>query len=210
MVSVQVEACRHKSGDNHDGSGAKRTRVKRNDAPYPFERFLRPDSDRIPCGTAAGKSRLRRRVYEPVWDRAVVLLNDKTDAAIRTARFRELFRTDFDCPGIARFVLGRYWRNASNEEQQEFVKLFEDYVVFVYTARLSNFGDEIIKVRGSRRDGDGDGANVSTDMISAGSTTAPAGFTGGSAAGDAVAIRAKKPLKRVRLIISLDASSFGA
>jgi len=36
---------------------------------------------------------------------------------------------------------------------------------------LSNFGDEIIKVRGSRRDGDGDGANVSTDMISAGSTT---------------------------------------
>jgi phospholipid transport system substrate-binding protein len=106
-----------------------------------------------------------------LWDRVVVLLNDKTDAAIRTARFRELFRTDFDCPGIARFVLGRYWRNASNEEQQEFVKLFEDYVVFVYTARLSNFGDEIIKVRGSRRDGDGDGANVSTDMISAGSTT---------------------------------------
>ena len=106
-----------------------------------------------------------------LWDRVVVLIINKTDAAIRTARFRELFRPDFDCPGIARFVLGRYWRNTSNEEQQEFVKLFEDYVVFVYTARLSNFGDEIIKVRGSRRDGDGDGANVSTDMISAGSTT---------------------------------------
>jgi len=46
---------------------------------------------------------------------------------------------------------------------------FEDYVVFMYTARLSNLGDEM-KVRGSRRDGDGDGAIFSTDMISAGST----------------------------------------
>jgi len=56
-----------------------------------------------------------------LWDRAVILLNNKTDAAIRMARFRELFHADFDCPGIARFVLGRYWRTASNEEQQEFV-----------------------------------------------------------------------------------------
>jgi len=101
-----------------------------------------------------------------LWDRAVILLNNKTDAAIRMARFRELFRADFDCPGIARFVLGRYWQTASNEEQQEFVKLFEDYVVFVYTARLSNFGGETMKVRGSRSDGDG--VIVSTDMISPG------------------------------------------
>ena len=104
-----------------------------------------------------------------LWDRAVILLSNKTDAAIRMARFRELFRTDFDCPGIARFVLGRYWRTASNEEQQEFVRIFEDYVVFVYTARLSNFGGETMKVRGSRSDGDG--VIVSTDMISSGRTT---------------------------------------
>jgi len=101
-----------------------------------------------------------------LWDRAVILLSNKTDAAIRIARFRELFRTNFDCPGIARFVLGRYWRTASNEEQQEFVRIFEDYVVFVYTARLSNFGGETMKVRGSRSDGDG--VIVSTDMISPG------------------------------------------
>lgn len=101
-----------------------------------------------------------------LWDRAVEVLNNKTDPSFREARFRELFHTDFDCPGIARFVLGRYWRTASEEEQQEFVKLFEDYVVFVYTARLSNFGGEALKVRGSR--GDGDGVIVSTDVISPG------------------------------------------
>ena len=104
-----------------------------------------------------------------LWDRAGEVLNNRSDPTVREARFRDLFHTDFDCPGIARFVLGRYWRAASQEEQQEFVKLFEDYVVFVYTARLSNFGGEALKVRGSRSDGDG--VIVSTDVISPGAAS---------------------------------------
>src|ERR1700680_749405 len=104
-----------------------------------------------------------------LWDRALEVLNNKSDPAVRQARFRELFHEDFDSPGIARFVLGRYWRNASEEEQQEFVRLFEDYIVFVYTARLSNFGGEAFKVRGSRSEGDG--VLVSTDIISPGNNS---------------------------------------
>jgi phospholipid transport system substrate-binding protein len=101
-----------------------------------------------------------------LWGRIVEVLNNKADPAFRLARFRELFHTDFDCPGLARFVLGRYWRDASEEEQQEFVKVFEDYVVFVYTARLSNFGGETLKVRGSRSDRDG--VVVATDVVGPG------------------------------------------
>ena len=106
-----------------------------------------------------------------LWNRAVEVLNNKADPPVREARFRQLFHEDFD-PGIARFVLGRYWRKASEEEQQEFVKLFEDYVVFVYTARFANFGGETIKIRGSRSDGDG--VIVSTDVISPGSDSGEA------------------------------------
>jgi len=104
-----------------------------------------------------------------LWHRAAELLNNKTDPAIRQAQFRQLFHDDFDGTGIARFVLGRYWRSASGQEQQEFVKLFEDYVVFVYTARLANFGGETFKIRRSRSDGDG--VIVSSDVISPGSTS---------------------------------------
>src|SRR5215469_1596662 len=75
-----------------------------------------------------------------LWDQAAELLNGKTDPAIRRARFRQLFHEDFDGAGIARFVLGSYWRSISEQEQREFVKLFEDYVVYVYTARLATFG----------------------------------------------------------------------
>jgi len=104
-----------------------------------------------------------------LWNRAAELLNNKTDPAIRQARFRQLFHEDFDGAGIARFVLGRYWRSASQEERHEFVKFFEDYVVYVYTARLANFGGASFKVRGSRSDGDG--VIVSTDVGSPGNTS---------------------------------------
>ena len=104
-----------------------------------------------------------------LWNRALEILDNRVDPAVRQARFRQLFKADFDGPGIARFVLGRYWRNASEEEQREFLGLFEDYVVFVYTARLSNFGGEAFKVRGSRSDGDA--VIVSTDVINPGSTS---------------------------------------
>src|SRR5262245_27212331 len=104
-----------------------------------------------------------------LWNEAVELLNNKPDSAIRQTRFRQLFHQDFDGPGIGRFVLGPYWRSASDVERQEFVKLFEDYVAIVYTAWLANFGGETFKIRGGR--GDGDGAIVSTDVTRPGSAS---------------------------------------
>ena len=99
-----------------------------------------------------------------LWTRAVEVLDKKAPLTERLTRFRQLFQADFDGPGIARFVLGRYWRAASEQEQQEYMKLFEDYVIFVYGTRLSHFNGETFKVRGSRTDESG--TVVSTEIIS--------------------------------------------
>jgi len=101
-----------------------------------------------------------------IWKRAVEILSKKAPQTERLARFRELFQAAFDGPGIARFVLGRYWRSASQDEQQEFLRLFEDYVVFVYGTRFSSLNGERLKIRGSRAEVSG--VIVSTDMISPG------------------------------------------
>jgi phospholipid transport system substrate-binding protein len=101
-----------------------------------------------------------------MWNRAVEVLSKKVSATERLTRFRQLFQADFDGPGIARFVLGRYWRSASEQEQQEFLKLFEDYVVFVYGTRLSSFNGETFRVKGSRPEGNG--VVVATDILNPG------------------------------------------
>lgn len=70
----------------------------------------------------------------------------------RVAQFRRLFREDFDVPGIARFVLGRYWLLATPSQQREFVKLLERYIVQTYNDRLSKYAEsgDALRVTGSR------------------------------------------------------------
>lgn len=101
-----------------------------------------------------------------MWKRAVEILGKKAPQTERLVRFRELFQANFDGPGIARFVLGRYWRSASQDEQQEFLRLFEDYVVFVYGTRFSSLNGETLKIRGNRAEDSG--VIVSTEMINPG------------------------------------------
>jgi phospholipid transport system substrate-binding protein len=96
-------------------------------------------------------------------NRALEVLGKSATPAQRVARFHELFREDFDVPGIARFVLGRYWKTATPEQQQEFVKLFEDYIALVYSSQLSAYSGETLKVTGSRANPEG--AIVASEII---------------------------------------------
>ena len=59
----------------------------------------------------------------------------------KLARFRELLREDFDVSGLSRFVLGRFWRILTPSEQQEFLGLFENFVMLTYSERLLEYAD---------------------------------------------------------------------
>jgi phospholipid transport system substrate-binding protein len=85
---------------------------------------------------------------------AIQVLGPRVPAAQRLARFRELFHEDFDVPGIGQFTLGRYWRIATPQEQQEFLRLFQEYIVQAYSTRLAEYGGEPFRVTGSRPSGD--------------------------------------------------------
>ena len=85
---------------------------------------------------------------------AIEVLGPSVPPATRVARFRDLFRDDFDVPGIGQFVLGRYWRTATPQEQQQFLGLFQEYIVRAYSARLAEYGGEPFRVTGARPNGD--------------------------------------------------------
>lgn len=84
---------------------------------------------------------------------AIQVLGPSVSQQQRIGRFRQLFQRDFDVPGIGQFVLGRYWRTATPEEQQEFLKLFQEYIVQSYAAQLGEYGGEPFRVLGSRPSG---------------------------------------------------------
>jgi phospholipid transport system substrate-binding protein len=84
---------------------------------------------------------------------AIQVLGPSVPEAQRVARFRELFRNDFDLTGIGQFVLGRYWRTATPQEQQDFLGLFHEYLVRAYSARLGQYSGEQFQVLNARQYG---------------------------------------------------------
>jgi phospholipid transport system substrate-binding protein len=66
-----------------------------------------------------------------------VMTDAGLDDQARVTRFRQLLHRDFDMPLIARFALGRHWRNASEDERRAYVEAFSQFVLQSYASRLA-------------------------------------------------------------------------
>lgn len=53
--------------------------------------------------------------------------NELSDSE-RSARFESLLEQGFDVPAVSQFILARYWRVASEQEREDFVAVFKDYL----------------------------------------------------------------------------------
>jgi phospholipid transport system substrate-binding protein len=81
----------------------------------------------------------------------VLVLNAQTQGE-RAEAFRALLSEGFDLPLIGRYALGRFWRQATPEQRREYTKLFEDFIVTTYAARLGEYSGETLRVVSSRAD----------------------------------------------------------
>lgn len=103
-----------------------------------------------------------RAFVNSLGQQALQVMGPNVSPAVRLARFRQLFHSDFDVPGIGRFVLGRYWRIATPQEQRDFLNLFQEYIVRAYSARLGAYSGEPFHVVAARPAG---GETVVTSEI---------------------------------------------
>lgn len=87
-------------------------------------------------------------------DKALALVTDRSASLPdQRARFDALLTEHFDLEGIGRFLLGRYWRLATDEEREAYHKAFKESLVYTYTARFGEYGGQTLQVDGSREDG---------------------------------------------------------
>src|SRR5204862_4271057 len=81
----------------------------------------------------------------------------------KSAYFHRALHQDFDLSSISRFVLGPYWRGASEPERQQFKGLLEAHLVRFYGQRLAEYNGESLRVIGSRAEPED--AIVSSEVI---------------------------------------------
>jgi phospholipid transport system substrate-binding protein len=96
---------------------------------------------------------------------AIAMLSDgNIDKDTRIDKFRRLLQEGFALEAISRFVLGRYWKKTTPEQQQRYTKLFEEYVVTSYANRLQEYAGETFQVTGEKLH-DKKSATVSTLIL---------------------------------------------
>ena len=81
----------------------------------------------------------------------------------RIDRLREMLNPIFDYDEMAKRALGSHWRRRTPAEQEEFVKLFRDFLERVYSDKIDLYGGE--KVLFGREIMDGDFAQVDSTLI---------------------------------------------
>lgn len=70
----------------------------------------------------------------------VAAINDQGhDLATRRQRVSAVLRQAVDIDGVGRFIIGRWWRNASPQEQQDYIKLFEETLIRNLSARFGEY-----------------------------------------------------------------------
>jgi phospholipid transport system substrate-binding protein len=101
-------------------------------------------------------------------DKAVQILKDpklqsQDKRRERIERLREALNPIFDYEEMAKRALGTHWRRRTPAEQEEFVKLFRDFLERIYSDKVDLYGGE--KVRFGREVIDKDFAQVESTII---------------------------------------------
>jgi phospholipid transport system substrate-binding protein len=66
---------------------------------------------------------------------------NSTNATVaqRRERVAQILRRAVDVEGVGRFILGRWWRTATAEQQQEYLQLFEQVLIRNLSARFGEY-----------------------------------------------------------------------
>jgi phospholipid transport system substrate-binding protein len=78
-----------------------------------------------------------------------ILARGDMSPAEQAEAMRPLLHEYFGVEEIGAWVVGRYWRGASEAERQEFLRLFQDFVLYAYAQQFQQYGGEQLRVQGA-------------------------------------------------------------
>ena len=75
-----------------------------------------------------------------------VLQDDTGSLEQRETQFRTILIEGFDLKLIGRFVLGRYWKKANEDQRANYLRAFGEYIVRKYSAMMGGYAGEMMTV----------------------------------------------------------------
>lgn len=85
-----------------------------------------------------------------------IISDTHTSKPQRQAKLNRLFADNVDFPWVGRFVMGRYWREATDSQKARYLKEYQKFLILHYTSRFTEYTSGDFKVTGSEDDGNGE------------------------------------------------------
>jgi len=92
-----------------------------------------------------------------VGDQALAVISNKAlSKDQKQAGLEKIFGDNVDFPWIGRFVMGRYWREATPDQKTRYVAEYQKFEILHYTSRFTNYTGGSVKVTSDKDDGNGE------------------------------------------------------
>ena len=89
-------------------------------------------------------------------DEAIAIAaNTKLSEVARRGELEKLFSKHVDIQWIGRFVLGKHWRQATEEQKKRYLDAYQRFIIRNYTVRFSEYTNEKFRVSQVRDEGNG-------------------------------------------------------
>src|SRR3982750_1796589 len=65
--------------------------------------------------------------------------DDKLAKEKKTVQLEDLFATNVDMEWVGRFVMGRFWRQATDAQKKEYLTAYQSFLVSSYASRFAEY-----------------------------------------------------------------------
>jgi len=112
------------------------------------------------------------KAVETVVEKVLALLRDQSlDPKVRRASLREAIAPSFDFESMSRSILAAAWKQATPEEQQRFLTLFQKLLENTYIAAMEDYSGQVVRYGKERLQGNL--ASVETFIVRTNSVETP-------------------------------------
>ncbi len=93
------------------------------------------------------------------------IADQKLTKQAKQKKLEQLFATNVDIPWVGRFVLGRFWRTATDAQKAKYIKEYSGFVTTVYAARFAAYSGGSYKILDARADEEPGEFRVTMEII---------------------------------------------
>jgi len=80
--------------------------------------------------------------------------NDGISQADKQSRIETIFSDKVDIAFVARFVMGKHWRTATVQQQQDYIAAYRPFIMKNYANKLTKYSGQTYGLKNARADGD--------------------------------------------------------